>query len=131
MKAHQARPWTRIDLTGGQPPVELAASRPLPRSLAVHPTQLYSTIDALALCLLLLTLHPFCRRDGQLTAIMLTIYPVSRFLVETLRTDEPNILGTGMHISQNISLGVLACAIGLWCYVLRQPARQGGVTLPS
>jgi hypothetical protein len=34
-----------------------------------------------------------------------------------IRTDEPNIGGTGMHLSQNISLAVLLFAAGLWLYI--------------
>ena len=95
----------------------------MPRSLPVHPTQLYSTIDALILCLLLLVYDRFRRRDGALTALMMTIYPITRFLIENIRTDEAAIWGTGLHISQNISLGLLAVAICLWIYILRRPAK--------
>ena len=54
---------------------------------------------------------------------MMTIYPITRFLIESIRTDEAAIWGTGLHISQNISLGLLAVAIGLWIYILRRPAK--------
>jgi phosphatidylglycerol---prolipoprotein diacylglyceryl transferase len=91
------------------------------RSLAVQPTQLYSTIDGLLLCLLLLCYAPFRRRDGELFALMMSIYPVTRFLVESLRSDEAAVLGTGMTISQIVSLLLLISAAALWFYVLRQP----------
>lgn len=123
LRSHRKRPWLRIEIVGIRTPYELIIARPLPRSQAVHPTQVYSSIDAILLCLLLLAYHRFCTRDGQLTALMLTIYPITRFLVEGLRTDEPNILGTGMHISQNISLALLAFAVGLWFFVMRQPKK--------
>ena len=41
------------------------------------------------------------------------------------RTDEPPILGTGMTVSQNVSLLLLLAAMGLWYYVLRQGTRKG------
>jgi len=119
---HRYHPWLRVRPAHDQP-IELAVDRPLPRSLAVHPTQLYSTIDALILCLLLLCYDRFRRRDGELTALMITIYPITRFLIEKIRTDEAAIWGTGLHISQNISVGILAVAICLWIYILRQPAK--------
>jgi phosphatidylglycerol:prolipoprotein diacylglycerol transferase len=119
---HRRQPWLRIRPASQAQPIELAVERPLPRSLPVHPTQLYSTIDALILCLLLLCYDRFRRRDGELTALMITVYPITRFLIERIRTDEAAIWGTGLHISQNISLGILAAAVGLWIYVLRQPA---------
>ena len=108
---------------GPAQPIDLSVERPLPRSLAVHPTQLYSTIDALILCVLLLCYDRFRRRDGELTALMITVYPITRFLIERIRTDEAAIWGTGLHISQNISLGILAVAVCLWIYILRQPAK--------
>ena len=121
---HRQHTWLSIRPSGyDHQPIELTVDRPLPRSLAVHPTQLYSTIDALILCLLLLVYDRFRRRDGELTALMMTIYPITRFLIEKIRTDEANIWGTGLHISQNISLGILVVAIGLWIYVLRRPAK--------
>ena len=127
---HRQHPWLRIRPAApasGYPaqPIDLAVDRPLPRSLPVHPTQLYSTIDALILCFLLLCYDRFRRRDGELTALMMTIYPITRFLIENIRTDEAAIWGTGLHISQNISLGILAVAICLWIYILR--GRRTGV----
>jgi phosphatidylglycerol:prolipoprotein diacylglycerol transferase len=120
---HRQRPWLCIRPAGRARPIDLSVDRPLPRSPPVHPTQLYSTIDALILCFLLLIYDRFRRRDGELTALMITIYPITRFLIETIRTDEAAILHTGLHISQIISLGILAVAIGLWIYILRRPAK--------
>ncbi len=54
------------------------------RSLRVHPTQLYSLLDALLLCGFLLAYEPYKRRDGELTAWVLTIHPIARFLVEII-----------------------------------------------
>ncbi len=101
--------------------VEVAAVPPPKRSLPVHPTQLYSAIDAGLLGWFLWVYFPFRRRDGELIALLLTIHPITRFLLEVIRTDEPAVFGTGMSISQNISLGLLACGVGLWWYLSRQP----------
>jgi phosphatidylglycerol:prolipoprotein diacylglycerol transferase len=120
---HRERPWLRLDVAGRGEPVELLLSKPLPHSLAVHPTQVYSILDGLLLCCLLLAYAPLARRDGEVAALGITVYPITRFLIERLRSDEANILGTGMHISQNISLGLLLAAAALWIYVLRQPRR--------
>jgi phosphatidylglycerol:prolipoprotein diacylglycerol transferase len=120
---HRKRTWLTIGVAGHTHRVLVMVDRPLPRSLPVHPTQLYSTIDGLILCFLLLAFDPFRRRDGALTALMMTVYPITRFLVESIRTDEAAIWGTPFTISQNISLAILAVAIGLWIYILRQPPR--------
>ncbi len=104
-----------------RPEIIVPAVAPPQRSLAVHPTQLYSVVNALLLCCLLLAYDPFRRRDGEILALMMSIYPVTRFWVESLRSDEAAVLGTGLSIAQNVSLLLLLCAAALWVYILRQP----------
>jgi phosphatidylglycerol:prolipoprotein diacylglycerol transferase len=125
-KGFGAQRTLQLMLDGGRsvgiPPVE----RP-PRSRPVHPTQIYSAIDAGLLAWLLWVYFPFRRRDGECIALMLTIHPITRFLLEVIRTDEPAVFGTGLSISQNISVVLLACAGVLWWYLSRRPR---GVTWP-
>ena len=102
-------------------PRTLDLSSPPPRSRPVHPAQLYSAIDAGLLCLFLLAYAPYRRRDGELAALMCTVHPISRFLLERIRTDEAGVLNTGLTISQNISLLILLGAVGLWIYLLSRP----------
>jgi phosphatidylglycerol:prolipoprotein diacylglycerol transferase len=87
----------------------------------LQPTQIYSSFNAFLLCVLLLACYPFRRRDGELSALCLTLYPMTRFLLEIIRSDEPGQFGTGLTISQLVSLAILAIAAALWVYVLRQP----------
>jgi phosphatidylglycerol:prolipoprotein diacylglycerol transferase len=94
---------------------------PPARSKPVHPAQLYSAIDAFLLCLFLLAFDPYRQREGVLTALLLTIHPISRFLLEIIRVDESAVFGTAMSISQNISLMILAGAVICWIYVLSRP----------
>jgi phosphatidylglycerol---prolipoprotein diacylglyceryl transferase len=105
----------------GRPPISVPAVDPARRSLPVEPSQPLSTVDALVLCLLLLAYDPFRRRDGELFALMMSVYPITRFLIEMLRSDEAAVRGTGMSIGQCVSLLLLLCAAGLWFYVLRRP----------
>jgi phosphatidylglycerol---prolipoprotein diacylglyceryl transferase len=91
------------------------------RSLPIHPAQIYAAIDALLVTLLLLAFEPLRTRDGQTFALLITIHPVSRFLLEIIRIDEPAIFGTGLSISQNISVVMLAAAAGLWWWIERRP----------
>ncbi len=65
---------------------------------------------------------PFRRRDGEVTAMALTLLPITRFMLEIIRTDEPAVFGTGLSISQNVSVLVLAAAIALWAWILTRPA---------
>jgi phosphatidylglycerol:prolipoprotein diacylglycerol transferase len=94
--------------------------RPLPRSQPIHPTQLYGAIGALLLSLFLLAYDPFARRDGELIALLLTLYPINRFLLECIRTDEPGVFGTPLHTGQVVSLMALAAAAALWWHILRR-----------
>ena len=64
------------------------------------------------------------RLPGVLIALMVAIYAIGRFLLEIIRTDETGFLGTGLTVSQNISLALLVAAIALWFYILRQPPRK-------
>jgi phosphatidylglycerol:prolipoprotein diacylglycerol transferase len=101
--------------------VELPAADPPARSRPVHPAQVYSAIDAGLLAWFLWAYYPFRRHDGEVIALLLTIHPISRFMLEIIRTDEPAVCGTGLSISQNISLLIFVVAVGLWVYLLRQP----------
>lgn len=111
----------RLELTTDQGPVTIRL-RDLPaRSRPAHPTQLYAAVGAAILCWLLWCYYPFRRRDGEVFALALTLYPVMRFLEETIRVDEPGQFRTSLSISQWISVLLLAAVVALWIYVLRQP----------
>jgi phosphatidylglycerol:prolipoprotein diacylglycerol transferase len=103
----------------------------LDHSLPVHPSQIYSTIDALLLCLFLLAYYPYRRRDGELAALTMILHPISRYLIEIIRNDESPIFGTGLTISQNISLGILFLGVALWIYVSRKPLGTAWPTAAS
>lgn len=102
---------------------ELPTAAVSPRSLPVHPTQVYSAINAALICWLLWEYYPFRRRDGEVMALMLTIYPISRFLLEMIRTDESAIFGTGLSISQNVSIVILIAMVFGWIILRRLPPR--------
>ncbi len=96
---------------------------PLPdRSRTIHPTQIYSSISAFLLSLVLLAYMPFRCRDGEVFGLMITIYPVIRILLEIIRTDEIAQFGTGLSISQLVSLLILAGVSIYWVIVFRQPS---------
>lgn len=120
-------PWS-VTFPPGSPPYAdqmargtISQTSPPLESLPVHPAQLYSAITAALLGWLLWCYYPFRRRDGQVVALMLMLYPISRFLEEIIRTDEMAVFGTGLSISQNISLAVFVAGIGLWIYLSKQP----------
>ena len=96
---------------------------PGPWSLPVHPTQLYSAIDGLILLLLLSAYYPLRRRDGEVMALLMVTYPVTRFLIEYLRNDE-GVLLAGLTISQNISVLLLVAGLAFWFVLSRSPTRR-------
>jgi len=119
--AHRRRPEVAVQTSERRDVVRLAVPSPLPRGRPIHPTQLYSSVDAVVLCLFLLAYAPFARRDGELLALLLTLYPINRFLMEFIRIDEPGVLWTRLSIGQIVSLLLLSAAAALWVYVLRRP----------
>lgn len=89
-------------------------------SLPVHPTQIYSVIDGLVLMGLLLAYFPLRRRDGEVIALLMVTYPITRALIEYLRNDE-RVFMAGMTISQNISLFVFISGLIYWYRLSQWP----------
>jgi phosphatidylglycerol---prolipoprotein diacylglyceryl transferase len=100
------------------------------RSRPVYPVQLLSSVDAALICLFLWAYYPLRRRDGEVFALLVTIYPLVRILEEMIRTDESSVLVTNFRwtISQWVSGLLLACVVALWCYLLTRP--RGSVLPP-
>ena len=89
------------------------------RSRPVHPSQIYGAISGFLICFLLLVSEPFFNRRGATMTLLLTVYPIVRFLEEMIRDDEPAQWGTALTISQLISLFVLVAALVTWYFVFR------------
>ena len=96
------------------------------RSLPVHPTQLYSTITAGLIALFLNSLYWRRTRDGQVICTLLLIEPISRWLLELLRADNPvDVVGT-FTISQFLAIVMtLAGLIGLLVLRTMSPRSPG------
>jgi prolipoprotein diacylglyceryltransferase len=90
----------------------------------VHPAQLYAAIDAALLAILAVAWTPLARRRGEVFALVLTLHPISRMLLEAIRVDEPPALNTPFSISQLVSLVLLALAAALWWWIGRQAPAQ-------
>jgi phosphatidylglycerol:prolipoprotein diacylglycerol transferase len=102
----------------------LAAIEPPPRSLPVHPAQIYSASEAGLLAWFLWSYYPYRRRDGEVIALLITIHPVSRFLLEIIRVDESPVWGTGLSISQNLSVLLVAVGAGFWLFLYKKRSRK-------
>ena len=98
------------------------------QALPVHPTQLYSSANAFLLCGLL---YLFWRkvglyRPGSTFSLMFIAYGTTRFMLETIRDDNPFehawwAIYKGGTISQNI--GIYMVIVGLICFAvfIRRP----------
>lgn len=99
--------------------------RPAPSTARpVHPTQLYSSATAFLLCLVLLGIARVAKRDGLVFAFLLILYPINRFCLELIRVDEESFLGTGLTVSQCVSLGLLTVGLALFVWLKSTPPRQ-------
>ncbi len=84
----------------------------LPRwSVPIHPTQIYATISGLLLAALLWFFFPFRQYPGQVFVGLMVLYPICRYLEESIRDDEPGWFGTPFTISQWISMALFATGL--------------------
>jgi phosphatidylglycerol:prolipoprotein diacylglycerol transferase len=91
-----------------------------PSSLPVHPTQLYSALASFLVLGLILGDARRPRRAGELMALLMIAYPLTRWPIEALRGDEPAVLA-GMTWSQSISLALLAGGLVLRLILRSRP----------
>jgi phosphatidylglycerol:prolipoprotein diacylglycerol transferase len=115
----ESPPWLDQAARGLLPPA--VPGQPPPWSLPVHPAQLYAAFDAALLAAVAIAFTPLARRTGEVFALVLTVHPLARLLLEAIRVDEPPALGTPLSISQLVSLVLLALAAALWWWLARQP----------
>ena len=106
---------TSLDLTVDRNGQEVHIGPFTPRTIGLHPTQLYETVSMLLLMVLLLSFYPFRAYDGQVFTLFISAYAVHRFLNEALRNDTEIVGLPALHmtLSQNISLLMLLFAAGL------------------
>jgi phosphatidylglycerol:prolipoprotein diacylglycerol transferase len=103
-----------------------------PASLALHPSQLYDSLSGLLLALVTWAYYPFRRRTGDVLAIGWIAYPINRFLIEFLRSDEAGKFGTSLTIAQWVSLGLLASGIAFYVSLRYwSPEKQTVLVVPT
>lgn len=100
-------------------PYEFQLSDLPQQSRQVHPTQIYSAINAALLTGLLWFFYAYRRNDGEVFAVALLLYPISRFTLEGVRVDEGGQFGTWLTISQWVSIGMFAIGLALFIGVRR------------
>ena len=80
--------------------------------IQVHPTFLYESCWNLCLLIFMLWFRKYKKYDGQMFWIYLLGYGTGRFWIESLRTDQLILFGTGLPVSQALSLVLILVADG-------------------
>lgn len=78
--------------------------------IQVHPTFLYESLWNLGLLVFMLWYRKRKKFDGEMLWIYLAGYGVGRFWIEGLRTDQLIMFGTGIPVSQALSLVLIIIA---------------------
>ena len=91
--------------------------------IARHPTQIYDSLLSLALYLALAWLHRRKKFDGQIFALYLVCYALTRSFVEYFRGDysEAHLHG-GLTPAHLVSIGIFAVGAGLFVFLKQQGA---------
>jgi phosphatidylglycerol:prolipoprotein diacylglycerol transferase len=90
-------------------------------SMPIHPSQIYSSINALVLAFLTTTYFRYRSRDGAVLAMGMLTYPITRFAIEYLRGDEMGQFGTSFTISQWVSMGIFGAGLVFTFWLNRRP----------
>jgi prolipoprotein diacylglyceryltransferase len=98
-----------------------------PRTLGLHPTQIYESISMALLLFVLLAYYPLNIYDGSVFILFMVAYGVHRFLNEMLRTDT-DVVAFDMTLSQNISVLLIILAVILTVVVWRRGPKKPAET---
>ena len=84
--------------------------------IQVHPTFLYESLWNLGLLMFMLWYRKRKKFDGEMLWIYLVGYGLGRFWIEGLRTDQLILFGTGIAVSQGLSLILVMASVGVLIY---------------
>jgi prolipoprotein diacylglyceryltransferase len=107
--------------------IQLASAQ---RSLPVKPAQPLGLLNALLLAGLLGLFYRLRRREGQVFALLVILYPITRFVLESIRDDNAhNLLAGEFTHNQYTSMALTTIGIGmwLWLYLVAPSAGPVGV----
>ena len=96
------------------------------KSMPLQPAQAYGIVNAIMIAGLLLWLSRLRRREGQVFLLMLILYAITRFILESIRGDNPHDLLSGyLTHNQYVSVGMVAVGLILWHSLRWLPAGAG------
>jgi prolipoprotein diacylglyceryltransferase len=90
-----------------------------PRTVGLHPTQLYEVVSMILMFLVLTAYYPLRHRPGQVMAVLMVGYSVHRYLNELLR-DDPRPEG----FERYASVFLFVAGIILWVYLQTRHAQE-------
>jgi phosphatidylglycerol:prolipoprotein diacylglycerol transferase len=96
------------------------------RSLPVQPAQVYGIVNALLIAGILLCFSRLREREGVVFCLMLILYSITRFVLESIRGDNPHSLfSLKLTHNQYTSVGAVALGVVIWVLLRRLPASAG------
>ena len=96
------------------------------RSLPVQPAQAFGAVNGFLIAGLLLGFSRLRYREGQVFALMLILYPVTRFVLELIRGDNAhNVFRLQLTHNQYTSAGMAVAGLLMWFILQRLPAAVG------
>ncbi len=95
-----------------------------PLNIALHPTQIYLSLNAIAIFLILVWLQKRKRFDGQILWTYGILYAVGRFVIEYFRNDDRGYVIDGvLSTSQFVGIIVFILSIAMW-FLLKNRGEQ-------
>lgn len=108
---------------------DLIAIASAERSLPVKPSQALGVVNALLLAVLLIGFHRLRSREGQTFALVLVLYPITRFFEELIRDDNVHNIAR-LELTHNQYTSILMLVIGIiMLLVLRKLSPNAGPDL--
>ena len=96
------------------------------RSEPVQPAQLLGIINALLIAALLWLFYRIRRREGHVFAMLLILYPITRFVLESIRDDNPHDLAAFVLTHNQYTSGMMmAVGVAMFVVFLRMPPSAG------
>jgi len=117
-------PWGVVfppDSPAGSAAMALAQQRGV-EHVALHPTQIYSSIKGLTIFIILMAMQPVLKKRGSMFGMLCVLYAIGRFTVDFFRYYEPNarVLG-GLSFNQVICVFVFFFGVFLLMRKERAP----------
>ncbi|MCD4824865.1 MAG: prolipoprotein diacylglyceryl transferase [Phycisphaerae bacterium] len=95
-------------------------------SNALRPAQPLGIFNGFLLAVLLMLFYRYRRREGQVFALMLIMYPITRFMLESIRHENPlNLLAGDPTHNQLTAPFMVLGGLALWWWFNRLPASAG------